>query len=395
MTVKATASPMKQRPAARGDPLPRKVAPSPRDPRAYLDNLSLSRKEGWLAMVEAPALERPELLSPKQLRHLNREAATEYNRERIRWHAQMGIVMTAECQSVLEQLDDFVTCNCLTGADAKPLIALSGLPGLGKSTVARVFAKQLHLDQIERYGSYTEAGDERWPVCRIGMTGSTGIREFNAALCDFYAHPGIYRATAAQLLRRALDDVSSCETRLLIIDDLHFLHGRSERISELSNQFKYIANEFPVTVLVIGIGLHERRALLDDTNTYWEHEMEQLLRCTTPLDMRPFGTDSEQSRRQWRDLLLTLEQRLLLTQKYPGMLADDLSDELFIRSTGHIGSLMSLIRLGCLRAIRKGTERLTKELLDECRIDSAAELGRRELEAAFRRGRKTTRLRKP
>ncbi len=166
-------------------------------------------------------------------------------------------LMTAACQSVLEQLEDFVACNCQTGEDTKPMIALSGLPGLGKSTVSRVFGKRLHRRHIERYGTTTRAGDERWPVCRIGMTASTGTREFNAALCDFYAHPGGQRASAQQLLRFALDDVSSCETRLLIIDDLHFLRGRQERMTDVSNQFKYIANEFPLTVLLIGIGLHE------------------------------------------------------------------------------------------------------------------------------------------
>jgi hypothetical protein len=344
-------------------------------------------------MVEAPALQRPEALSAKQLGRLGAAKTDEYNQQRRRWHAQMGTVITAECQSVLVQLEDFVACNCQTGDDTKPLIALSGLPGLGKSTVSRVFGKRLHREYIERYGPRTRAGDERWPVCRIGMTASTGTREFNAALCDFYAHPGVQRASAQQLLRCALDDVSSCETRLLIIDDLHFLRGRPERMTELSNQFKYIANEFPLTVLLIGIGLHERNALLDDRNAYRDHEMEQLLRCTTPVDMSPFRVNGETQRRRWRDLLLTLEQRLLLTQKFPGMLADELSDQLFVRSTGHMGSLMALIRLACQKAMRTGTERITAELLDTCRIDSAAELGRRELEAAFRTGRKTTRLR--
>lgn len=256
-----------------------------------------------------------------------------------------------------------------------------------------MFGKRLHQRLIERYGATTRAGDERWPVCRIGMTASTGTREFNAALCDFYAHPGGARASAQQLLRYALDDVSSCETRLLIIDDLHFLRGRHERMTDLSNQFKYIANEFPLTVLLIGIGLHERNALLDDRDSYRDHEMEQLLRCTTPVDMSPFRVDTESQRRRWRDLLLTLEQRVVLTQKYPGMLADDLSDQLFVRSTGHIGSLMALIRLACRKATRTGVEKLTPDLIDTCSIDSAAELGRRELQAAFRTGRKTTRLR--
>jgi hypothetical protein len=346
-------------------------------------------------MVEAAPREPPEMLSARQVGKLSSAAAAQYNDARRAWHAQMGTVITAECQSVLEQLEDFTACNCQTGEDTKPLVALSGLPGLGKSTTARLFGKRFHLEQIDRYGPTTRCGNERWPVCRIGMTGSTGIREFNAALCDFYAHPGIRRANTSQLLQRALDCVLSCETRLLIIDDLHFLHGRYDRVAELSNQFKYIANEFPVTVLLIGIGLHERNALLDDTCTYADHEMEQLLRCTTPVDMSPFDVSTKAKRQQWRELLLTLEQRLALGKKYPGMLADDLSDKLFWRSTGHIGSLMSLIRLACQRAIRSGTEMLTDELLDKCKIDSAAELGRRELEAAFRKGKKTTRVDKP
>ena len=51
----------------------------------------------------------------------------------------------------------------------------------------------------------------------------------------------------------------------------------------------------------------------------------------------------------------------------------DLSDYLFIRSTGHIGSLMELIRRGCAKAIRTGTESLNQKLFDSIKIDSAAE----------------------
>jgi Fe-S cluster biosynthesis and repair protein YggX len=364
-----------------------------RDPREYLDNLSLSRKEGWRDLVNAPPPKPPDALSQRAIRRLNSDAAAEYNNARRRWHAQMGTIMTDQCKSVMEQLRDFVECNCQTGDDTKPLIALSGLPGLGKSTVARAFGKEFHEQQMAKYGPFTRSGDERSPVCRIGLTGSTGITEFNAAMCDYYAHAGIRHRNTQQLVRHALDCVISCETRLMIIDDLHFLHGRYRRLPELSNQFKYIANEFPVTVLFIGIGLHERCALLDDNDKYVDHEMEQLLRCTTPVDMFPFRAKTTAERWQWHQLLLTLEQLLVLANKHPGMLAEELSDYLFVRSTGHIGSLMSLLRLGCQKAIRTGTETLTAELLDKCRIDSAAELGRRELEVAFRRGKQTTKVR--
>jgi hypothetical protein len=83
--------------------------------------------------------------------------------------------------------------------------------------------------------------------------------------------------------------------------------------------------------------------------------------------------------KDWHHLLLTIEQRLVLANNRPGMLVEDLSGYLHDRSTGHIGSLMTLLRLGCVYAIDNGSERITKRLLDTIEIDSAAELGRQQL----------------
>ena len=73
------------------------------------------------------------------------------------------------------------------------------------------------------------------------------------------------------------------------------------------------------------------------------------------------------------------------------MLSDDLSDYLFARSTGHIGSLMTLVNRGCQRAQRTGTECLTHDLLERVKNDEAAEQARRELEYALGAGRATAR----
>jgi len=82
-----------------------------------------------------------------------------------------------------------------------------------------------------------------------------------------------------------------------------------------------------------------------------------------------------------------------LTGKYPGMLADHLSDYLFARSTGHIGSLMTLVARGCQRAIRTGAEHLDAEVLDQVKNDAAAESARARLEASLAAGRLTSRPR--
>jgi hypothetical protein len=355
-----------------------------------LDNLTLSRKEGWRDYVEAPKRAKPETLSRAQIRRLSDAAADIYNQRRADWHNNIGPLRTPQLAALHEDLWDIMDGSTQDGNHAKGAVALDGYPGLGKTVAVEAFAKEFHKREIRRHGEFTGAGHERWPVCRIGMRGNTSMKDFNAALCDFYAHPGSRRGTAEQLGAQALDCVLSCETRLLIIDDLHFLHWQRYGGIEIGNHFKYIANEFPVTLLSIGIGLGDRGVLMEDlccnveAAGYKDILLEQTTRRTTMLEMRSYGLDTEQDGRQWRTLLSTIEERLVLGSKRPGMLAEDLSDYLYERSTGHIGSLMELIRRGCARAIRTGVETLNQKLFESFKIDGAAEKARKELALAFR-----------
>ncbi len=173
------------------------------------------------------------------------------------------------------------------------------------------------------------------------------------------------------------------------MDDLHFLRWKGKNGIEVSNHFKYIASEFPVTMLFIGVGL-AARGLFSEGHSYCDAVLAQTGRRTTPLGIEPFTITTEQGRQDWRNLLLAIEQRLVLAAKQPGMLADGLSDYLFARSTGHIGSLMTLINRGCQRAVRTGAERLDAGLLDRVKIDAASENGRTELEQALAAGRLTS-----
>ena len=91
----------------------------------------------------------------------------------------------------------------------------------------------------------------------------------------------------------------------------------------------------------------------------YDELLAQTSRRTTVLTMEPYLLKTESQRRDWRTLPTTIEQRLILGDKRIGMLAEELSDYLYERSTGHIGSLMDLIRRGCVRAIRTGRRRST------------------------------------
>jgi hypothetical protein len=89
--------------------------------------------------------------------------------------------------------------------------------------------------------------------------------------------------------------------------------------------------------------------------------------------------------------MLAIEKDLVLADSRPGMVADDLADYVFARSTGHFASLMTLITRGCRRAVRTSNEKFTRDLLDQVRSDAAAEAARQELLAAFDAGKLSAR----
>jgi len=361
------------------------------DLRSRLDHLTLTRKEGFARLADAPRRIRPELLTRRQLKDLGEDALAEHNRDRRKWHANLGPLETPQMKALHEDLWDIFDSNDQDSDQVKGGIALDAFPGLGKTTAVLAFARKLHRRIIREEGKYTADGHERWPVCRVGLTSNTGMRDFNRAVLEYFGHPGRHRGTAADFGYRALDCVLSGETKLLIVDDLHFLKWQNKNGIEVSNHFKYIANEFPVTILMVGVGL-EKQGLFSEGATYEDAVLAQTGRRTTRLGMEPFDIKSEKGRLEWRDTLLAIEERVILANKYPGMIADDLSDYLFARSTGHIGSLMTLINRGCQRAVRTGVERLDDHLLSGVKNDAASERARRELELAFENGKLTSRL---
>jgi hypothetical protein len=252
---------------------------------------------------------------------------------------------------------------------------IDALPGLGKTTAANAFARAFDRAQVRRHGPLTSEGNERVPVFRVGLTSNTTLRTLNRMICEFYGHPGTNRANAAQLASHALDCVLSCETRIGVIDDVHFIDPRRKDGLDVSNHLKWLANELPVTFIYAGVGLAERRffaeGLAGDSAA-----LAQTARRWTRLRLPAFDVAADDGRRHWRGLLKATERQLVLARARPGMLTG-LADYLFERTTGHIGSFMTLITRGCLRAIRTGEERLTASLLDGVRIDEASEQARR------------------
>jgi hypothetical protein len=353
--------------------------------------VSIARKEGWISLAEAEPRKAPPSLSVAEIGALGETDREAYNQARADWHANLGPLRTPDLGRIHDELWELLDANRQDPDRVRGAAAIDAYPGLGKTTAALSFAKAFHRREIALHGRATAEGHEHLPVARIGLTSNTTMRGFNQALCDFYGHPGAARGTAGQLASRALDCVLSCATSVIVIDDVHFLNVRRSAGLEVANHLKWLANEFPVTFVYAGVGLRER-GLLSEGLSGAESGFAQIARRWTRMSMNPFTLSCEAGRGDWRALLLAIEARLVLARQDPGDVACELVEYLYARSGGHIGSLMSLITRGTYRAVRTGTERLTRELLEGITIDEAAEQARNALQAAStgaERGRNT------
>ncbi|MER8028801.1 ATP-binding protein [Streptomyces bauhiniae] len=362
------------------------TAPIRSQERAY----SLSIKRGWNRYVNEPDRVPPALLSTRELAALSSRARLEYEEHRSVWHANIGPIKTPQLQSVHQDLWNVLTTNRQDGDKVRPSVVIDAFPGLGKSTIATSFGRDFQHAQIDRYGALTEDGQERIPVVRIQLTDRTSRRDFNSTLCRFFNLPRYDRGNANQLGNRAADTILSCETKLIIVDDVHFLDMRRQDDRAVANHFKSLASTFPVTFLHVGVGL-EARGLLAEGLGDDDEDLAQNGRRLTPLTVEAFDVKTERGRRVWRDLLLAVEKNLVLANAHQGMIADELSDELFARSTGHFASLMALIARGCDLAIKDGNERLTIDVLNRVKNDAAAEKARLDMVSAFESGRLSSR----
>lgn len=365
------------------------TAPLVKQERRY----SLSTKRGWLASVDTPERERLETLSRAQIAGLSEGALLEYRERQAVWNANIGPIHTPQYLHAHEHLWNIVNTNREDGDQPRLPAAIDAYPGLGKSTIANAFGRDYHRRQIQLYGELTPDGHERIPVVRIQLTDETTRRDLNSMFCRFFNLPGCDRGNANHLGNKAADAALTCDSTLIIVDDVHFLDMRRKSGRVVANHFKSLANTFPATFLYVGVGL-EGRGLLDEGLAPDQAELAQNGRRWTALTVEPFSIGAEAGRATWRTLLLAIEKSIVLAEKYEGMIADDLSDILFARSTGHFASLMALIKRGCTRAVETGAERLTPEILSQVKNDAAAEQSRQELEAAFAAGKLSSRPRR-
>lgn len=354
--------------------------------RPYL----LSQYEGWKARFENPRRTKPDPLTEAELAALPRRERLIYEDQRSVWHANLGPYLTPEMSQVIDQIDLIVQSNRQDSDKVRSSVVLDAHPGLGKTTLAVQYGSRFHRDHIDMYGDTTSHDCDRIPVAYLSLTSNTTMRSLNSMLCHFYAHPSADRGNATVLGARAAKCAVASETRLIIIDDVHFLDMRRRDGREVANHFKWLATQFPATFLFVGVGIAER-GLVSEGLSPVHVQYAQTARRWTRTTLSPFSIGDAEGRKTWRRLLLAIERDIVLINKTPGMIADNLAGYLYARSSGHFASLMTLISRGCHRAVTTGRELLDAELLDSIPNDEASEQARRRLQASVKSGRMTAR----
>lgn len=331
----------------------------------------LSRKAGWDAFVNAGA--RPDLptLTTGQLSNLGSDQREDYDECRHVWNANPPAIRTQQLAAAHQVIDEVMASNRRDADKLRGSVVIDAEPSLGKTTIATRYGQAFHRRIYRRYGPTTAGGHLRLPVAFVPLTAGMTLRGLNQKLLEFYDHPAARRGTRTEMTALAIDCVTSCETQLIIIDDLHFIDFTHRNGTEVSNHLKGLANELPVTFIYVGVGLREKRFF--DEGMYGAATVyAQTSRRATRCPVAAFATSTDTGMRAWTTLLATLEAHYKIAGAHPGMLTEH-AKLLHQRTQGRIGSLTNLLDRACYRAITDGTETLDRPLLATVPIDNAAD----------------------
>lgn len=336
---------------------------------------NMATKHGWDAFAQSAARPSLDRLTMRELQGLSEDEREDYDEARMVWNANPPAVKTAQLSNAFEVIEQVMASNRRDGDRLRGSVVIDAAPALGKTTIATRYAREFHRRTLRRHGPSTQADHQRLPVAFVPLDAGITLKGLNQKILSFYGHPGATRASTSRLGALAVDCVRSCETQLIIIDDIHFIDFKHRNGRDVSNHLKGLANEMPVTFIYVGVRLTEKR-FFDEGLIGEDASYAQTSRRSTRVPIAPFSISSDAGFRAWVQLLSTLESHLILLNAAPGMLVSH-AKELHRRTQGHIGSLTNLLDRASYVAIRSGVEQITAEVLAAATGDNAAETSAR------------------
>jgi hypothetical protein len=292
-----------------------------------------------------------EHLSPKTRELLGRPIE-----ERIAHIQKDSWIPYSQANRILQQLEDLLhhpTC------DRMPNLAISAQTNNGKTRLMKHFVS-LHPARE------ASAGKIAAPVFYVQCPGFPDESRLYSAILLKLCKKFRPNAPAQEKLLLILDGLPKIEIRILALDELNFAEvGTAAKQKRFLNALRYLANELRISIVCLGT-----------------EEMMRVIRSVPSVENRflPTVLPRWQTSNEFRKLLVSFEK--IIPLKHPSDLQGSiLTAKLLTRSEGTIGELKMLLAAAAADAMRKGTERITEEIIDGCNYASPSVRRQRSVSA--------------
>ncbi|MCB0918109.1 MAG: TniB family NTP-binding protein [Actinobacteria bacterium] len=240
-------------------------------------------------------------------------------------------------------------------------IAMTGGPSFGKTATSVGFARLYERQIRDEFPAAFEQENEFIPVCYSSLVRGAGLKSQMEHILNFYGLPTARRATGTQLVDELIRVLNACRTGILCLDQAQNLHSGDKRDDQVAAALKEVMDGSHATLILVGIDIDSTGplAIAAQGRLQASNDRLQLARRFTWLRMQKVDKDSQ----EWRDLLVSVENQLVLANAKQGDISVGLADEVWKRSKGAIGVAFNMLRSAANAAIADGSERITKRTL--------------------------------
>jgi hypothetical protein len=225
--------------------------------------------------------------------------------------------------------------------------------GNGKTQLGRRFQMK-HPPTDNREGDYI-----KYPVMYVQAPWKPNAARLFEKILSSLGVESATSASAARKERRALDLMKAVDTRMLMIDEVHhIISGSKKKHRQMLDLLKYISTELQIPIAALGTRV-AAPAINQDEQTKTRFWVQALPKWTM---------NDKDSRQNYLRLLKSLEELLPLREP-SNLVKTNLARKVLAMGEGRIGDIDEVVTLGAVEAIKRGKERITPELLDDCGWD--------------------------
>lgn len=329
----------------------------------------------------------PEPMTAHAWAELSEPAREEHLRQLRRWLAGLHFI-TPDSAAAETAVRRMVSDNRDSAPGAKPIAALSGPNGVGKSTTTIAIARRLYRDAItaatgadaptpDRMPTWHPATGVRAdlvPVVRVNLPASARIKEFNAQILTFLGLP--VSGVARTMTTRLVSAMVRHGVQVVFVDDVHLLKVNWKGGRDVLDHLKHINTELGengATLVMVGADIAAGPIVSD----------RQISARLELFTMRPLSADTGPDQRRWQRLLADLEAPLLahLPHAEPGFLSTDFAGLTWRRTQGYLGDLTAIVYAAVTDAYRDATFSIAERSLTNAPTSRRAQLAAQELAA--------------